>query len=246
MEENNKSGFTAEGRKLRPRRPRISDKVYSSNEGHTERRSFSSEDRHSSSSEGRSYGRRSYGSQDNSGGYGNSDRRSAGRPGSYNRSNGSSEGRGYGYSNDRNNSYSDRRSSFGRGGDRRSYGSSEGRSYGSSRAEVMDSRKDAAATATPREGVTAAVKAETSARQEEESHSIQTDRQEGLTAVLKEGRALKEEVSDRAEAAHSEARTTEAVSEADRLLRAETTSIQTESHRLSRIHINSAMLTSRI
>lgn len=114
------------------------------------------------------------------------------------------------------------------------------------RAEVMDSRKDAAATATPREGVTAAVKAETSARQEEESHSIQTDRQEGLTAVLKEGRALKEEVSDRAEAAHSEARTTEAVSEADRLLRAETTSIQTESHRLSRIHINSAMLTSRI
>lgn len=132
MEENNKSGFTAEGRKLRPRRPRISDKVYSSNEGHTERRSFSSEDRHSSSSEGRSYGRRSYGSQDSRGGYGNSDRRSAGRPGSYSRSNGSSEGRGYGYSNDRNNSYSDRRSSFGRGGDRRNYGSSEGRSYGSS------------------------------------------------------------------------------------------------------------------
>ncbi len=129
MEENNKSGFTAEGRKLRPRRPRISDKVYSSTEGHSERRSFNSGDRHSTNSDGRSYGRRSYGSQDNRGGYGNSDRRSGGYSG-YGRSNGNSEGRSYGYSNESRNSYnsSDRRGSYSRGGDnRRSYGSSEGR-----------------------------------------------------------------------------------------------------------------------
>lgn len=134
MEENNKSGFTAEGRKLRPRRPRISGKVYSSSEGPAERRSYSSEGRNSSGEE-RTYGRRSYGSSEGHGSYGRSqDRRSSyGRP---------SEGRGYGDSSERRNSYghSDR-SSYGNS-DRRSYGSqdrrssyghpSEGRSYGDS------------------------------------------------------------------------------------------------------------------
>lgn len=133
MEENNKSGFTAEGRKLRPRRPRISGKVYSSSEGPAERRSYSSEGRNSSGEE-RTYGRRSYGSSEGHGSYGSQDRRS-----SYGRT---SEGRGYGDSSERRSSYghSDR-SSYGNS-DRRSYGSqdrrssygrpSEGRSYGDS------------------------------------------------------------------------------------------------------------------
>lgn len=114
MEENNKSGFTAEGRKLRPRRPRISGKVYSSSEGPAERRSYSSEGRNSSGEE-RTYGRRSYGSSEGHGSYGSQDRRSSyGRP---------SEGRGYGDS-------SERRSSYGNS-DRSSYGNSDRRSYGS-------------------------------------------------------------------------------------------------------------------
>lgn len=145
MEENNKSGFTAEGRKLRPRRPRISGKVYSSSEGPAERRSYSSEGRNSSGEE-RTYGRRSYGSseghgsygrsQDRRSSYGNSDRRSSyGRP---------SEGRSYGDSSERRSSYGnsdrrsygsqDRRSSFGHPSEGRSYGDSSERrsSYGSS------------------------------------------------------------------------------------------------------------------
>lgn len=135
MEENNKSGFTAEGRKLRPRRPRISGKVYSSSEGPAERRSYSSEGRNSSGEE-RTYGRRSYGnseghgsygrSQDRRSSYGSSDRRSSyGRP---------SEGRSYGDSSERRSSYgnSDRRS-YGSQDRRSSYGHpSEGRSYGDS------------------------------------------------------------------------------------------------------------------
>lgn len=135
MEENNKSGFTAEGRKLRPRRPRISGKVYSSSEGPAERRSYSSEGRNSSGEE-RTYGRRSYGSseghasygrsQDRRSSYGNSDRRSSyGRP---------SEGRSYGDSSERKSRYgnSDRRS-YGSQDRRNSYGRpSEGRSYGDS------------------------------------------------------------------------------------------------------------------
>ncbi len=145
MEENNKSGFTAEGRKLRPRRPRISGKVYSSSEGPAERRSYSSEGRNSSGEE-RTYGRRSYvsseghgsygRSQDRRSSYGNSDRRSSyGRP---------SEGRSYGDSSERRSSYGnsdrrsygsqDRRSSYGRPSEGRSYGDSSERrsSYGSS------------------------------------------------------------------------------------------------------------------
>ncbi|HAW07466.1 MAG: pseudouridine synthase [Bacteroides sp.] len=131
MEENNKGGFSAEGRKLRPRRPRISGKVYSSTEGPAERRrSFGSSDRRSSygSSEGRSHGN----SEGRS--YGSSERRSYG----------SSEGRSYGNSERRSYGNSDRRSSYGRSSygnsenrgygnsERRSYGSSEGRSYGNS------------------------------------------------------------------------------------------------------------------
>ena len=145
MEENNKSGFTAEGRKLRPRRPRISGKVYSSSEGPAERRSYSSEGRNSSGEE-RTYGRRSYGSseghgsygrsQDRRSSYGSSDRRSYGsqdRRSSYGRP---SEGRSYGDSSERRSSYgsSEGHGSYGRSQDRRSsYGRpSEGRSYGDS------------------------------------------------------------------------------------------------------------------
>lgn len=145
MEENNKSGFTAEGRKLRPRRPRISGKVYSSSEGPAERRSYSSEGRNSSGEE-RTYGRRSYGSSEGHGSYGRSqDRRSSygssDRRSSYGRP---SEGRSYGDSSERRSSYGnsdrrsygsqDRRSSYGRTSEGRSYGDSSERrsSYGSS------------------------------------------------------------------------------------------------------------------
>ena len=107
MEENNKGGFTAEGRKLRPRRPRISSKVYSSTDGPSERRSYGhSESRSYGRSEGRSYGyseNRSYGPSENRS-YGNSGRRSYGQQ----------ENRGYSSDNHR-----------------RSYSHSEGRSYDS-------------------------------------------------------------------------------------------------------------------
>lgn len=145
MEENNKSGFTAEGRKLRPRRPRISGKVYSSSEGPAERRSYSSEGRNSSGEE-RTYGRRSYGSSEGHGSYGRSqDRRSSygssDRRSSYGRP---SEGRSYGDPSERRSSYGnsdrrsygsqDRRSSYGRPSEGHGYGDSSERrsSYGSS------------------------------------------------------------------------------------------------------------------
>ena len=116
MEENNKSGYTAEGRKLRPRRPRISNKVYSSSDA-SERRG-------------------NYGHSDNGGrgGYGSSERRSYG-----NSERRSSEGRGYGHSEGRPSYGSGRRAQYGGGEDRnygnrdrRSYGSQDRRSYGSS------------------------------------------------------------------------------------------------------------------
>lgn len=125
MEENNKSGFTAEGRKLRPRRPRISGKVYSSSEGPAERRSYSSEGRNSSGEE-RTYERRSYGSSEGHGSYGRSqDRRS-----SYSHSDRSS----YGNSDRRSYGSQDRRGSYGHPSEGRSYGDSSERrsSYGSS------------------------------------------------------------------------------------------------------------------
>ena len=113
MEENNKSGYTAEGRKLRPRRPRISNKVYSSSEA-SERRG--------------NYGQRS----DNGGrgGYGSSERRSYG-----NSERRSGEGRGYGHSEGRPSYGSGRRAQYGNSDERnghRSYGSQDRRSYGSS------------------------------------------------------------------------------------------------------------------
>ena len=116
MEENNKSGYTAEGRKLRPRRPRISNKIYSSSDA-SERRG-------------------NYGHSDNGGrgGYGSSERRSYG-----NSERRSSEGRGYGHSEGRPSYGSGRRAQYGGGEDRnygnrerRSYGSQDRRSYGSS------------------------------------------------------------------------------------------------------------------
>ena len=127
MEENNKSGFTAEGRKLRPRRPRISGKVYSSSEGPAERRSYNSEERHSGGSEGRSYGR-SYNSDNRGSSYGRS---SEGR--SYGNG-GSSDRRSYGHSGSRpsGRSYSSSDRSYGHSSEGRSYGDSERRSYGRS------------------------------------------------------------------------------------------------------------------
>ena len=95
MEENNKSGYTAEGRKLRPRRPRISNKIYSSSDA-SERRG-------------------NYGHSDNGGrgGYGSSERRSYG-----NSERRSSEGRGYGQSEGRPSYGSGRRNKKGRGEER--------------------------------------------------------------------------------------------------------------------------------
>lgn len=133
MEENNKSGFTAEGRKLRPRRPRISGKVYSSSEGPAERRSYSSEGRNSSGEE-RTYGRRSYGSSEGHGSYGRSqDRRSSygssDRRSSYGRP---SEGRSYGDSSERRSSYGSSERSFGPSG-RRAFGPRDSRDNGAGR-----------------------------------------------------------------------------------------------------------------
>lgn len=157
MEENNKSGYTAEGRKLRPRRPRISNKIYSSSDaserrgnyghsdnggrggyGSSERRSYGNSERRSGENRGygHSEGRSSYGpgrrAQYGAGedrGYGNRDRRSYGSQDR--RSYGSSENRGYGQSENR--GYSDSRNS---GEARRSYGSqdrrTEGRGFGPS------------------------------------------------------------------------------------------------------------------
>jgi len=133
MEENNKSGFTAEGRKLRPRRPRISGKVYSSSEGPAERRSYSSEGRNSSGEE-RTYGRRSYGSSEGHGSYGRSqDRRSSygssDRRSSYGRP---SEGRSYGDSSERRSSYGSSERSFAPSG-RRAFGPRDSRDNGAGR-----------------------------------------------------------------------------------------------------------------
>ena len=130
MEENNKSGFTAEGRKLRPRRPRISGKVYSSSEGPAERRSYNSEERHSG---GSSYGRRAYGNSESRGGYDN-DRRSSGS--SYGSSSYGNRPSGRSYNPENRGSYgnSSEGRSYNNGGssERRSYGNGEGRSFGPS------------------------------------------------------------------------------------------------------------------
>ena len=116
MEENYKGGFSAEGRKLRPRRPRVSERAY----GSSERSESNHGERRSSFGERRSYGnseRRGYG-----------EHRNYGEHRSFNRGEGSSEGRSY--NQEGRSSYGERRSySSGRGGERRF--SSEGRSYNS-------------------------------------------------------------------------------------------------------------------
>ncbi|MDY3964048.1 MAG: pseudouridine synthase [Candidatus Cryptobacteroides sp.] len=134
MEENNKSGYTAEGRKLRPRRPRISGKVYSSSEGPAERRNYGHSESRGHGSENRNYGdsRRNYGRQEGRSGYGDSEVRSYGqgrrpsyggperRPAYGGQERRYSETRGYG---------SQDRRSYGRPESRESYGPQEGRGY---------------------------------------------------------------------------------------------------------------------
>lgn len=132
MEENSNGGYTAEGRKLRPRRPRVSGKVYSSTEGSAERRRTyrSSEEENSGSYKRRSYSSQHYGQSENHG-YSHSDRRG-------NDSYGRNYGRQEGYYGRRSGSYGDSERETGEGRDygsydRRSggYGNSDRRGYGS-------------------------------------------------------------------------------------------------------------------
>lgn len=128
MEEKNKSGYTAEGRKLRPRRPRISS---------DSRKSESSDNKSYSSSERKNYGEHS--ERRFSGGHRDYDssekRNSYGRP--VRRNYNSSENRGYGSSEGRNYGNGERRSreSYGehRSGYSRSERRSEGRDFGERR-----------------------------------------------------------------------------------------------------------------
>ena len=105
MEDNKKGGFSAEGRKLRPRRPRVSSERV---EYHpSERRSHPDRSQRSYGSESRSFGdrpQRSYGSGEGRSNYGDRPRRSYGD--------------------------GERRGSFGQGGERRSYGERPQRGYG--------------------------------------------------------------------------------------------------------------------
>lgn len=125
MEENNKGGYTAEGRKLRPRRPRISG-THSSSEGQQRseygsrpHRSYSDND---SRSHGNSGNRPSYrtGSHEGGSGYGHRDN------GSYGHREG---GNGYGH-RDNGGNYGDRPRSY---GNRNNGGSSYGRRDGDTR-----------------------------------------------------------------------------------------------------------------
>ncbi len=153
MEENEKSGYSAEGRKLRPRRQRVPERAYSSSDrsyadngerkegrasyGDSDRRRSYGQDRREGG-ERRPYGR-SYGDSDRRRSFGagrDSDRRPSGR--SY----GDSDRRSYGNSDSRSYGDSDRRRSFGQdrreGGERRPYGRSFGdsdrrRSFGAGR-----------------------------------------------------------------------------------------------------------------
>lgn len=133
MEEKNIGGITAEGRKLRPRRPRISSETRGSDSSErfgnqSERRGGGPDTRRSRDYSGRKGGygeRRSYGERRD---YGSSERRgysSEGRSrGNYERDN--QERRDYG---ERGN-YGERRSERPRGEGRGRYGSSENRSHG--------------------------------------------------------------------------------------------------------------------
>ena len=145
MEDNKKGGFSAEGRRLRPRRPRVSsEKVeYRPSERHNEDRP-----QRSFGGERKSYGdrpRRSFGDGERRGGYGQGEerrpygdrpRRSYGdrpqrsfddRPqrGGYDRENN-------GYEERPRRSFGDgeRRGGYGQGGERRSYGDRPRHSYG--------------------------------------------------------------------------------------------------------------------
>lgn len=128
MEEKNKSGYTAEGRKLRPRRPRISS---------DSRKSESSDNKSYSSSERKNYGEHS--ERRFSGGHRDYDssekRNSYGRP--VRRNYNSSENRGYGSSEGRNYGDGERRGreSYGeyRSGYSRSERRGEGRDFGERR-----------------------------------------------------------------------------------------------------------------
>ncbi len=131
MEDNEKSGYTAEGRKLRPRRPRVSDRVYGS-----DGQQNSSYENGNNYSERRSYQHQNN-YQDRQGGYGNSQRRNNYGEGGYGQGGYQPRPRrSYG-----DNSYGDgqRRNNYGEGGHsqggyqprpRRSYGDN---SYGNNR-----------------------------------------------------------------------------------------------------------------
>ena len=110
MEDNEKSGYSAEGRKLRPRRPRVSDRVYGSDNQNP------TYDQGNNYSERRNYSpRNNY--QDRQGGYGNSPRRNNYGDGGYGNSQGNYQPRprrSYGdssYQNDQ-----PRRNNYGEGG----------------------------------------------------------------------------------------------------------------------------------
>ena len=145
MEDNKKGGFSAEGRRLRPRRPRVSsEKVeYRPSERHNEDRP-----QRSFGGERKSYGdrpRRSFGDGERRGGYGQGgERRPYGehprhsygdrpqrsfddRPqrGGYDR-----ENNGYGERPRRSFGDGERRGGYGQGGERRSYGDRPRHSYG--------------------------------------------------------------------------------------------------------------------
>mgnify|MGYP002626424700 FL=1 len=110
MEDNEKSGYSAEGRKLRPRRPRVSDRVYGSDNQNP------TYDQGNNYSERRNYSpRNNY--QDRQGGYGNSPRKNNYGDGGYGNSQGNYQPRprrSYGdssYQNDQ-----PRRNNYGEGG----------------------------------------------------------------------------------------------------------------------------------
>ena len=140
MEENEKGGYSAEGRKLRPRRQRIQSSYEGRYGASSEGREYSSSEEYGhsySSSEGRGY-RTDYHNQEGRGDY------------HQHRSYGNREERGYGSSSGRYGRSQKPSSGYGRGGygrsdseyqQHKSYGSREGRSYGSSSGRYGRSQK---------------------------------------------------------------------------------------------------------
>ena len=117
MEDNNK-GFSAEGRKLRPRKKVSFEGTENRSEGGYGHRNFNGEHRSHSNGERRSYGEhKPYG-----------ERRSAGEGGEH-RPYGGGERKPYG----EHRSYSGERRSFGEGGERRPYNGGERKPYGEHR-----------------------------------------------------------------------------------------------------------------